>query len=698
MKLRPLSSVRLFLACAMLAGGSICQIAEAARGQARQNPAHTTFVTDSGSLLRGPRFATEFGAVPSVSDLQAIKTYGCNALHLYAECFGQGYNPGTRSNAVDQVVAMTRTNGLYLVMTIGNWTNNGKFDYTFALGFWNFYAPRYSNETHVLFEIQNEPVSGGTIGYPTNAITMERDAYVAIRSHAPNTPVLFFSYAGFKSGTNVLQDINALGNGIGWTNAGVAFHGYAHEAVTKSCLQTVLSNGYACVQTEFYSWPWGTGISTMYQDTDETGDFERLGVSWLNFLDLTTLQNDSHFKNLINNAGIVWVPDYGSWPAGTRSTYGNNGQPWTTTGLSGTLHIEAENFDAGGEGAAYHDTDPANQGGVYRTGEGVDIENTTDVGGGYDISGINAGEWIEYTIYATQPGTYNLSLRVASTVAGSLDFLFGGVDKTGTWNLPVTGGSQTWTTVTKTVSLCPGQQKMRVAMLSSGFSLNWIELSPVTLGPLANGTYEVLARHSGKALTITNASTANGANVDQETYTGGTDQKWTLTHVGANQYKFVGLQSGKSLNVTSAANTDNANVQLWAYSGGRPEETWIITPTDGGFYRVTPVNSGLSLEVMGASTADYANVQQRTYTGGSHQQWTFQAPWMSPIQSQIQTGRVTVYASAWADQKCVLDTCTNLPQNQWTPLQTNTPAVDGPFGFSSVAISEAARFFRVRFQ
>ena len=116
-------SVPVLLVCATLAGVSVCQTAEAARGRARQNPARTTFVSDTGSLLRGPRFATEFGAVPSVSDLQAIKTHGCNALHLYAECFGQGYNPGTRSNAVDQVVAMTRTNGLYLVMTIGNWRN-----------------------------------------------------------------------------------------------------------------------------------------------------------------------------------------------------------------------------------------------------------------------------------------------------------------------------------------------------------------------------------------------------------------------------------------------------------------------------------------------------------------------------------------------------------------------------------------------
>ncbi len=616
-------SVRVLLACVILAGFSVCQTAEAARGRACQNPARTTFVSDNGSLLRGPRFATEFGAVPSVSDLQAIKTLGCNALHLYAECFGQGYNPGTQSNAVDQVVAMTRTNGLYLVMTIGNWVNNGQFDYAFTLGFWNFYAARYRNETHVLFEIQNEPVPWST-GYPVNAINMERDAYVAIRSNAPDTPVLFFSYAGFDNGAGALQDITALGSGIDWSNAGVAFHGYAGQAVVKSCLQTVLSNGYACVQTEFCNFPWGTGTDIICQDTAETGDFERLGVSWFNFMDLPQLQDDTRFKNPINNDGIVWVPDYGSWPSGTRNTYENSSEPWTTTGLSGTLHIEAENFDAGGEGVAYHDADPANQGGVYRIDEGVDIQSSSDVGGGYGIGNINVDEWVEYTLLITQPGIYNLSLRVAATAAGSLDIFMGGVDKTGAWSLPVTGGSQIWTTVNKTVSLVPGRQMMRIAMLGSGFNLNWIELSPATSGPLASGTYEVLARHSGKALQVANASIENGANVEQKSYVGGANQKWILSHLGACQYKFVGLQSSKSLNVDGAQRTDGVNVLIWSYAGGRPEETWIITPTDGGFYRVTPVNSGLSLEVQEASVADYANVRQWTYTGGSNQQWTFQ--------------------------------------------------------------------------
>jgi hypothetical protein len=61
-------------------------------------------------------------------------------------------------NRIDQMVQMTRNEGLYLVLTIGNGANNGTFNYDYVMDFWKFYAPRYANETHVIYEIHNESV------------------------------------------------------------------------------------------------------------------------------------------------------------------------------------------------------------------------------------------------------------------------------------------------------------------------------------------------------------------------------------------------------------------------------------------------------------------------------------------------------------------------------------------------------------
>src|SRR5207244_9013837 len=73
--------------------------------------------------------------------------------------------------------------------------------------------------------------------------------------------------------------------------------------------------------------------------------------------------------------------------------------------------IQTEDFNTGGEGIAYHDGDAANNGGQYRTNEGVDIETTGDTGGGYDVGWTAAGEWMKYTVNVANAGSYNIGFR-----------------------------------------------------------------------------------------------------------------------------------------------------------------------------------------------------------------------------------------------------------------------------------------------
>jgi len=121
--------------------------------------------------------------------------------------------------------------------------------------------------------------------------------------------------------------------------------------------------------------------------------------------------------------------------------------PWTTAvTLPGTL--EAENYDKGGEGVAYHDTDAANVGGTYRTTEGVDVESTTDTGGGYAVGAIKAGEWTEYTVDVPTAGKYDIGIRFGSgSNGGRAHVELNGTNVSGTINLPGTGDWENWTTV-----------------------------------------------------------------------------------------------------------------------------------------------------------------------------------------------------------------------------------------------------------
>ncbi len=167
-------------------------------------------------------------------------------------------------------------------------------------------------------------------------------------------------------------------------------------------------------------------------------------------------------------------------PPVTYPTFGNNGNPWLISS-NNTVRIEAENFDLDGEGVAYHDADAGNNGGQYRTADGVDLEITTDTGGGYNVGWTANGEWLAYTVRVERLGIYTLRMRVARqpTGTGGARVSFDGADKSGTLTVPSTGGWQTWTTIVRTgIALSAGTQMMRIEMLSDGFNLNWIELSP----------------------------------------------------------------------------------------------------------------------------------------------------------------------------------------------------------------------------
>ena len=80
--------------------------------------------------------------------------------------------------------------------------------------------------------------------------------------------------------------------------------------------------------------------------------------------------------------------------------------------------IEAENFDKGGEGFTFHDSDSNDEGNSrYRSdNEGVDIITTSS---GYGIGYTANGEWLEYTINVTEAGKYDYEATVSSGLNGS---------------------------------------------------------------------------------------------------------------------------------------------------------------------------------------------------------------------------------------------------------------------------------------
>lgn len=144
--------------------------------------------------------------------------------------------------------------------------------------------------------------------------------------------------------------------------------------------------------------------------------------------------------------------------------------PYPTTAHALPGIVQAEDFDNGGEGIAYHDTDSStNVMGAYRSSpSGVDIETCGDVGSGYNVGYTWAGEWLEYTVNVATTGRYAVEARVAYAMAGAggtFHVEFDDSDKTGTLAIPTTGGWQTYQTVRKSgITLNAGQHVMRLKM------------------------------------------------------------------------------------------------------------------------------------------------------------------------------------------------------------------------------------------
>jgi len=165
--------------------------------------------------------------------------------------------------------------------------------------------------------------------------------------------------------------------------------------------------------------------------------------------------------------------------------------------------LQAENFDEGGEGVAYHDTSLQNfgVGDRYRL-ESVDIDECTDAGQGYNVGGILADEWLAYTVDVKEAGSYDLDLRLCSPSGGRLHVEFGDEITTVPFEVPSTGWNN-WTTLTATgVHLDAGRQLMRIVFDAAGGSgiyicnLNWIDVRRSrSAAPSRNTTKEILEKN-----------------------------------------------------------------------------------------------------------------------------------------------------------------------------------------------------------
>jgi len=135
-----------------------------------------------------------------------------------------------------------------------------------------------------------------------------------------------------------------------------------------------------------------------------------------------------------------------------------------------------------------------------------------------------------------------------------------------------------------------------------------------------SGYYRIVARHSGKAMVVQGASTANGANVFQWAYGGSnTNDEWEIRSIGGGYYRFINRHSGKDLNVAGASTANSADIVQYAYGGATTNDEWQPVDLGNGYYRIVARHSGKVVNVAGASTADGADINQYAWANVNQQ-------------------------------------------------------------------------------
>ncbi|MFF7559798.1 RICIN domain-containing protein [Streptomyces pseudovenezuelae] len=135
--------------------------------------------------------------------------------------------------------------------------------------------------------------------------------------------------------------------------------------------------------------------------------------------------------------------------------------------------------------------------------------------------------------------------------------------------------------------------------------------------------YDLVARHSGKCLDITDNSAADGAVALQYTCNGGLNQQWRLQDAGEGYVRLVAQHSGKCLDVSGGSTADGAFVNQYRCTTGTNQQ-WLFQDQGGGSYRLVARHSGKCLDVANASTANGARLIQWPCGTGTNQQ--FQRP------------------------------------------------------------------------
>jgi hypothetical protein len=236
---------------------------------------------------------------------------------------------------------------------------------------------------------------------------------------------------------------------------------------------TITIGGYAG-QTQ-------TGPVTVYKDCNYAGYAVNLstGTYTLSQLNALGILNDDISSLKVTSGYKVTLYKHDNFGGATLAVTADNAclvaNNWNDSTSSLKVETNSSSFSTVIQAESY----------TYMAG--VDVEATTDAGGGQNVGWIDAGDWMSYDVNIPAAGTYRFDYRVASPNSNMTLRLEkdGGATQLGSVTIPNTGGWQTWGNVSHTVTLPAGAYSIGIATGTGGFNLNYFTITSVSGARLA---------------------------------------------------------------------------------------------------------------------------------------------------------------------------------------------------------------------
>jgi hypothetical protein len=434
---------------------------------------------------------------------------------------------------------------------------------------------------------------------------------------------------GIYGGSNVTVTNNLISDsaryiGLGVGRFGVDGSDLTSGTVTGNVLFSCGGNGYSQQQPALQIGNGGDGQNTgLVENVTVSGN--TVNNSIYNGVGFSTCTNINFNHNVVNSPGldgIVISPAFFPAPTGSASitnntvtgvasgetAYANDSSGFTAT-LSGNTWqggpgadapyggtaaaipgtVQAENYDIGGQGAAYNVTSINGTDNGYRV-DGVDLEVTSDTGGGVDLGWTSASQWFKYTVNVASAGTYTVSFRVASPTAVTDGFHLAnssGTDLSGFVNVPATGGYQTWATVTANVTLPAGQQVLTLNQDNGGWNINDMSFASSGGGGTMTEQCSTLAESNTAGLTYSQIPGGPNGEIACKLYSTAVGQflQFTVTGIvqGTSYDITIGYRSDPTRGQCTLSINGNAQPQLATLDEYQATTNWNQTADLGTF-------------------------------------------------------------------------------------------------------------------